>query len=160
MLESPRALKVLHATDFAQGQHSSYNSFYGMLHEGLFTPLAVTPGNVVDCQMLGPLIDPHAQEVTADKGYDADANHQRLKHNGQRASIIIKDNRTNPEVIGQANPQSQRERLNIERKFAEQGTPLKLCPSCEGGKKHHGLSQARHWGQVKVTIQASPSHCH
>ena len=52
----------------------------------------------------------------------------------------MKNNRTNPEIIGQANPQSQRERPNIERKFAEQ-------------KKYHGLSQARHWGLAKVTIQ-------
>jgi len=78
--------------------------------------------------------------VTADKGYDTDANHQRLKEGGQRSSIIIKDNRTNPEVIGQANPQSQRERPNVERKFAEQ-------------KKYHGLAKARYWGLAKVTIQ-------
>ena len=86
------------------------------------------------------MIDPHVQEVTADKGYDTDANHQRLKHSGQRSSIIIKDNRTTPEVIGQANPQSQRERPNIERKFAEQ-------------KKYHGLAKARYWGLAKVSIQ-------
>ena len=34
----------------------------------LITAVAVTPGNVADSQMLGPLIDPHAREVTADKG--------------------------------------------------------------------------------------------
>ena len=106
----------------------------------LVTAVSVTPGNVADSQMLGPLIDPHSREVTADKGYDTDANHQRLNHSGQRSSIIIKDTRTNPELIGQANPQSQRERPNIERKFAEQ-------------KKYHGLSQARYWGLAKVTIQ-------
>ncbi len=106
----------------------------------LVTAVSVTPGNVADSQMLGPLIDPHAQEVTADKGYDTDANHQRLKHSGQQSSIIIKDNRTNSQVIGQANPKSQRERPNIERKFAEQ-------------KKYHGLSQVRYWGLAKVSIQ-------
>ncbi len=57
--------------------------------------------------MLGPLIDPHAREVTADKGYDTDDSHQRLKHSGQRSSIVAKNNRTNPEIIGQANPTSQ-----------------------------------------------------
>jgi len=86
----------------------------------LVTAVSVTPGNVAGSQMLGPLIDPHTREVTADKGCDTDANHQRLKEGGQRCSIIIKDNRTNPEVIGQANPKSQRERPSIERKFAEQ----------------------------------------
>ena len=106
----------------------------------LVTAVSVTPGSVADSQVLGPLIDPPAQEVTADRGYDSDANHQRLKHSGQRSSIIIKDNRTNPEVIGQANPASQRERLNIERKFAEQ-------------KNYHGLAKARYWGLAKVTIQ-------
>ena len=86
------------------------------------------------------LIDPHAQEVTADKGYDTNANHQRLKDNAQRSSIIVKKNRTNTEILGQANPDSQRERSNIERKFAEQ-------------KNYHGLSQARYWGLAKVTMQ-------
>jgi len=119
----------------------------------LVTAVSVTPGNVADSQMLGPLIDPHAREVTADKGYDTDANHQRLKEGGQRSSIIIKDNRSNLEVIGQANPASQRERPNIERKFAEQGTPLKLRPSCKGGKKYHGLGKVRYRGLAKVAIQ-------
>jgi len=129
------------------GRKSETKSFYGYKeHIGidadseLVTAVAVTPGNVADSQMLGPLIDPHAREVTADKGYDTDANHQRLKEGGQRSSIIIKDNRTNPEVIGQANPKSQRERPNVERKFAEQ-------------KKYHGLAKARYWGLAKVSIQ-------
>lgn len=129
------------------GRKSKNKSFYGYKeHMGidadseLVTAVSVTPGNVADSEMLGPLIDPHAREVTADKGYDTDANHQRLKHSGQRSRIIIKDNRTNPEVIGQANPQSQRERPNIERKFAEQ-------------KNCHGLAKARYWGLAKVTIQ-------
>jgi len=129
------------------GRKSETKSFYGYKeHIGidadseLVTAVSVTPGNVADSQMLGPLIDPHAREVTADKGYDTDANHQRLKHSGQRSSIIIKDNRTNPEVIGQANPQSQRERPNIERNFAEQ-------------KKYHGLAKARYWSLAKVSIQ-------
>ena len=129
------------------GRKSAKKSFYGYKEHmaidadsELITAVSVTPGNVADSQMLGPLIDPHAREVTADKGYDTDANHQRLKEGGQRSSIIIKANRTNPEVIGQANPASQRERPNIERKFAEQ-------------KKYHGLSQARYWGLAKVSIQ-------
>ena len=78
--------------------------------------------------------------MTADKGYDTDENHRKLTRQGQRSSIIVKKNRTNAEVIGQANSHSQRERPKIERKFAEQ-------------KKHHGLRQARYWGLRKVTVQ-------
>jgi len=129
------------------GRKSPNKGFYGYKeHMGLdpdselVTAVRVTPGNVADCQMLDPLIDLHTQEVTADKGYDTDANHCQLKDNGQRSSIIVKANRTNPEVIGQANPKSQRERPIIERKFAEQ-------------KKYHGLAKARYWGLARVTIQ-------
>jgi len=42
-------------------------------------------------------------------------------------------------ILGQANRDSQRERSNIERKFADQ-------------KNYHGLSQARYWGRAKVTM--------
>ena len=129
------------------GRKSEKKSFYGYKeHIGidadseLVTGVRVTAGNVADSQILGPLIDSHAQEVTADKGYDTDANHRQLQEGGQRSSIIVKANRTNPQIIGQANPTSQRERPNIERKFAEQ-------------KKYHGLAKARYWGLAKVTIQ-------
>jgi len=57
-----------------------------------------------------------------------------------RSTIIIRKNRTDPDIIGQADPHSQRERPNIERKFAEQ-------------EKYHGLGQVRYWGLAKVTIQ-------
>ena len=97
----------------------------------LITAVSVTPGNVPDSEVFAPLLDHHAQEVTADKGYDTDENHQKLKRRGQRSSIIVKKNRTNTDVIGPGNPTSQRERRNIERKFAEQ-------------KKYHGLAQARY----------------
>lgn len=80
-----------------------------------------------------PLVDPPAREVTADKGYDTDENHEHLQAQGQRSSIIVKRNRTNPQVLGQADSESQRERPCIERKFAEQ-------------KRYHGLRQARYWG--------------
>jgi len=70
-----------------------------------------------------------------------DLNHQKLKQRGQRSSIIIKKNRTDADIIGQADPKSQRERPSIERKFAEQ-------------KKYHGLRKAGYWGLAKATIQA------
>ena len=106
----------------------------------LITAVAVTPGNVADSEEFAGLVDPHAREVTADKGYDTNANHQRLQAHGQRSSLILKQNRTQPELLGQADPQSQRERAGLERKFAEQ-------------KQYHGLGQARYWGLRRVTIQ-------
>ena len=66
---------------------------------------------------------------------------------GQTRGGTIDSNR------GQANAKSQRQRPNIERKFAEQGTPLKLCPSCEVGKKYHELGQVRYWSLAKISIQ-------
>ena len=129
------------------GRKSKSKSFYGYKEHAaidadseLVTAVEVTPGNVADSEVFEPLVDPQARDVTADKGYDTNANHQKLKVRGQRSSIIIKKNRTAPGIIGQANPQSQRERRNIERKFAEQ-------------KKYHGLATARYWGLAKVTIQ-------
>jgi len=111
------------------GRKSAKQSFYGYKEHiaidadsELITAVAVTPGNVADSEVFIPLVDRQAREVTADKGYDTNANHQKLKAGGQRSSIITKENRTNSEIVGQANPQSQRERPNIERKFAEQKT--------------------------------------
>jgi len=129
------------------GRKSATKSFYGYKEHlatdadsELITAVSVTPGNVADSAEFIELVDPRAREVTADKGYDTNANYQHLQANGQRSSIILKKNRTNPHVIGQANPASQRERANIERKFAEQ-------------KQYHGLRQARYWGLRRVTIQ-------
>ena len=129
------------------GRKSATKSFYGYKEHlatdadsELITAVAVTPGNVADSEVFAPLLDPQAREVTADKGYDTNANHQKLKQQGQRSSIIVKKNRTKPDVLGQADPKSQRERPNIERKFGEQ-------------KKYHGLRQARYWSLAKVTIQ-------
>ena len=130
------------------GRKSAKKSFYGYKEHlatdadsELITAVAVTPGNVPDSQVFAPLVDPPVREITADKGYDTDENHQHLQAQGQRSSLIVKHNRSNPQVLGQANPASQRERPHIERKFAEQ-------------KRYHGLRQARYWGLAKVTIQA------
>jgi len=129
------------------GRKSAARSFYGYKEHlatdadsELITAVSVTPGNVPDSEVFAPLLDQQAQEVTADKGYDTDENHQKLKRRGQCSSIMVKKNRTNADIIGQGNPTSQRERANIERKFAEQ-------------KKYHGLRQARYLGLSKVAIQ-------
>ena len=129
------------------GRKSATKSFYGYKEHlatdadsELITAVAVTLANVADSEVFAPLLDPQAREVTADKGYDTNANDQKLKQHGQRSSIIVKKNRTKPDVLGQADSRSQRERPNIERKFAEQ-------------KKYHSLRQARYWSLAKVTIQ-------
>ena len=134
-------------TDARFGRKSEKKSFYGYKEHiaidadsELITAVALTPGNVADSEQFIGLVDPHAREVTADKGYDTNANHQKLKEDGQRSSIILKKNRTNSEIVGQANSNSQRQRPNIERKFAEQ-------------KQYHGLAKARYWGLAKVTVQ-------
>jgi len=147
--ESERAKVEQHCPDpdARFGRKSKTKSFYGYKEHAaidadseLITAVAVTPGNVADSEVFEPLVDPQAREVTADKGYDTNANHQKLKRQGQRSSIIIKKNRTDADIIGHADAQSQSERRNIERKFAEQ-------------KKYHGLATARYWGLAKVTIQ-------
>lgn len=129
------------------GRKSATNSFYGYKEHlatdadsELITAVAVTPGNVADSDIFEPLVDRDAREVTADKGYDTNANHRHLQVNGHRSSIMVKKNRVNPQVLGRADPESWRKRPSIERKFAEQ-------------KKYHGLTQARYWGLTKVTIQ-------
>ncbi len=48
----------------------------------------------------------HRSPITADKGYDTNANHQKLKERGQRSSIIIRKNRTDADIIGQADGQA------------------------------------------------------
>ena len=129
------------------GRKSATKSFYGYKEHlatdadsELITAVSVTPGNVADSDEFVGLVDPRARDVTADKGYDTNANHLRLQANGQRSSLILKQNRTNRDGLGRANPRSQRERANIERNFAEQ-------------KQYHGLRQARYWGLRRVTIQ-------
>lgn len=107
----------------------------------IITAVAVTPGNVPDGDLFKDLVDKEAAEATADKAYDTDDNHKHLKDNGQKSSIIVKRNRTDAEVVGQADRASQKERPKIERKFGEQ-------------KKYHGIRRARYWGLLRVKIQA------
>ena len=73
------------------GRKSATKSFYGYKEHlatdadnELITMVSVTPGNVADSAVFAPLVDHQAQEVTADKGYDTDENHQKLKRRGQR----------------------------------------------------------------------------
>jgi len=129
------------------GRKSATKSFYGYKEHlatdadsELITAVTVTPGNVADSREFVKLVDPQARDVTADKGYDTNANHRHLQQRGQRSSIVTKHNRRNLAVVGQGCSRSRRERSGIERKFAEQ-------------KRHHGLRQVRYWGLAMVTVQ-------
>lgn len=58
------------------GRKSATKSFYGYKEHlatdadsELITAVAVTPGNVADSEVFAGLVDSHAREVTADKGY-------------------------------------------------------------------------------------------
>jgi len=91
------------------GRKSQKKSFYGYKRHlatdagsKIITAARVTPGNVPDSHEFVTLVDPCAREVTADKGYDTNANHQKLKRRGQCSSIILKNNRTAPQVLDPA----------------------------------------------------------
>ncbi len=77
------------------GRKSKKKSFYGYQEHPaldadseLITAVEGTLGNVADSEVFEPLVDPQAQEVTADKGYNTNANHQKLKDRGQRPSNL------------------------------------------------------------------------
>jgi len=79
---------------------SGYKEHIAIAADSELSPaVTVTPGNVADSNEFIALVHPQAPEVTADKGYDTNANHQRGKRNGQRSSIIIKKNRIAPQII-------------------------------------------------------------
>ncbi len=129
------------------GHKSKKKSFYGYkMHTGwdadseIITACETTAGNESDGDKLPDLIRGHPCEVTADKAYDSNDNHEVLKSRAIKSSIIIKKNRTDPLVIGLGDKKSQAERPKIEHKFGEL-------------KNWHGLGRARYWGLVKVTIQ-------
>jgi IS5 family transposase len=129
------------------GHKTKKKSFYGYKEHiavdadsEIITAVKVTPGNVADGDLFKDLVDKEAREATADKAYDTDENHGHLKGNGQKSSIIVKKNRTDENIVGQADKASQKERPKIEHKFGEQ-------------KKYHGIRRARYWGLFKVKIQ-------
>lgn len=123
------------------GRKSKKKGFYGYkahivedADSELIVGIKATPGNVPDGVVLPELIQGHPREATGDKGYDSAANHAHLAAQGVASGII----RRRPKP---GRPRkSRRERLKIERKFAE-------------GKQRHGLMQARYWGLAKAGIQ-------
>jgi IS5 family transposase len=110
----------------------------------LITRVKTTPGNTFDGKEFPGLIEGKAKMTTADKGYDSKKNHSLLKKKGITSAIIPKKNRKSRRLKKQqmkAEIQAaQRERVKVERKFAEL-------------KRFHGLEKARYWGLGKMAIQ-------
>jgi IS5 family transposase len=137
--------------DARYGYKTKNRPFFGYkAHTGidadseLITKVATTAGNVYDGDMFCKVVDDKSQMVTADKAYDSKKNHRLLERKKRKSAIIIKKNRKSKrlkknqmKVEVQA---AQRERLKIERKFAEL-------------KRFHGLAVARYWGLTKMAIQ-------
>jgi IS5 family transposase len=111
----------------------------------IVTKLDLTSGNVFDGTYFKELVDNKSQTITADKAHDNNENHTYLKKHNIKSAIIVKRNRIKKEIIKNSKlisiQTSQRQRPNIERKFAEL-------------KNLHGLSKARYWGLSKVYIQS------
>lgn len=136
------------------GRKSKKKKFYGYKEHlringqsGIVEKLTVTSGNVNDNQEFFPLTQdlPRGSWVTADKEYDIDRNHQRIKKKQSESFIILKNNRKNPELLAKKETPFYQEitsqRPIIERVNAE-------------AKKYHSLARARWKGKWKMWIQA------
>lgn len=118
-----------------------YKAHCGMDADSLIiTDCITTPGNEPDGDKLPKLIRGSPKDITADKSYDSNDNHNELKDRGIRSSIILKGNRVDPAVLNLANTESQKERPKIEPKFSEE-------------KNRHGMKKCRYWGLLKTKIQ-------
>lgn len=106
----------------------------------IITDCITTPGNEPDGDKLPQLIRGSPKDVTADKSYDSNDNHNELRDRGIHSSIILKDNRVDPEILNLVNIESQKERPKIEPKFSEE-------------KNRHGMKKCRYWGLLKTKIQ-------
>lgn len=136
------------------GKKSKKKKFYGYKEHlringqsGIVEKVTVTPGNVNDNQEFSSLTEdlPAGSQVTADKEYDTDDNHQRIKEKQSESFIILKKNRKNPALLAKKETFLYQEitskRPIIERTNAE-------------GKKYHGLAKSRWKGKWKMWIQA------
>jgi len=114
---------------------------------GIIEKVSITPGNVNDNQEFNRLTKelPSGSQVTADKEYDTNENHQRIQQKQSESFIILKKNRKKPELLAKKETESYqeitRQRPIIERVFAE-------------AKRYHGLARFRWKGKWKMVIQA------
>lgn len=136
------------------GHKSKKKIFYGYKNHlrinretGIVENVIVTPGNVNDNEEFKNLIRdlPSNSQITADKEYDTNENHQIIKEKQSESFIIIKKNRKNHELLTKKESSLYqeiiRERPAIERTNAE-------------SKRYHGLSKARWKGKWKMWIQS------
>ena len=128
------------------GRKSKKKGFYGYKDHlaldqdsQMITDLEVTPGNESDSKHL--LLDQTAppDEVTADKAYDTEDNHQQLSDQKIQDHILLKKNRSN--YSKEQNKKWSAIRSLIESKNSEL-------------KNHHGLGRCRYLGLDKTKIQA------
>lgn len=115
----------------------------------LITKIEVSSGEANDGAFFPQVHDPYAEGVSADKGYDSEANFDLVRESGQLPAIIPKRKRGKKRghVKGRYDEhergyyyRKKKRRPCIEHKFAD-------------GKKYHGLGRARYWGLAKVRVQ-------
>lgn len=135
------------------GRKSKKKRFYGYKEHlrangqtGIVEKISVTPGNINDNQEFENLIQnlPLNSQLTADKEYDTNQNHQLIKEKQSQSFIILKKNRKNPVLLAKKETELYKEitrkRPAIERIFAE-------------AKRYHGLAKSRWKGKWKMAIQ-------
>jgi IS5 family transposase len=109
--------------------------------------ISVTPGNVNDNEEFANLIEDLASgsQVTADKEYDSNQNHQRVQEKQSESFIILKKNRKSPLLLSKKQSPIYQE-ITSKRKLIE-------TINAEA-KRYHGLAKSRWKGKWKMGIQA------
>jgi IS5 family transposase len=142
------------------GRKSDQKQIYGFKQHtaidadsGIIEAMKITPANVLDMDVVEPLLKPLKKstdgrkktKATMDKGYDTNENHALLEKHGFKSFIIIKKNRTVKKLKQRMKTAVYKstisERYKVERIFAE-------------SKSNHGLAKCRWLGKWKTEIQA------
>jgi len=139
--------------DASFGRKSKKKIFYGYKEHlrvnaktGIVEKVSTTSGNINDNQEFDYLVEdlPYNSQLTADKQYDIDKNHQIIQQKQSESFIILKKNRKNKELLAKKETKAYqkitKKRLIIERIIAE-------------AKRYHGLTRARWKGKWKMIIQ-------
>jgi len=146
--------KMTSDPDARFGKKSKKKKFYGYKEHlrtnaktGIVEKVSTTPGNINDNQEFNYLTEdlPPNSQLTTDKEYDTNKNHQRIKEKQSESFIILKKNRKKPELLAKKETKIYQEitqqRPMIERVFAE-------------AKRYQGLAKSRWRGIWKMAIQA------
>jgi len=145
--------------DARHGHKSKNKPFFGYKvgigidkDTNLVTRVTATPGNKHDSTHFSDVADPHAETITADKGYDSPDNFKLIKERKQKAAIMVKRRRG-------------KQRGHIKARYPQKNTyqiyyrMKKFRPLVEKifatAKQWYGLARARYWGLAKMKIQAT-----